>query len=304
MRSRQNLIVTTTQENATIRKVWDQQSIWSQSANRLKASVETARSRALVLVVAAAVLGAASAQVMDWNPRLGAVLAFVAALAAGLSPLLAHRGGPGPMSDWIRTRAVSEALKGEVYTCLAGVGPYAERASGAALLAERAHGFRVDATDLVRHTDGISAEVRPLPPVVDLDTYVDRRLRRQIDSYYRPRAAWMRSRVEFFAKTELVFGAAGALVAAAAGAFAIGGLAAWTGVIASVSIAVTAHATARRYTYQHLEFLRTAEELERLLDRRTEDPSRHGESAEPFVAKCEHVISIQNEAWMIRWSVG
>ncbi|MFD3729062.1 DUF4231 domain-containing protein [Streptomyces sp. NPDC058671] len=296
--------MTTTQENASIRKVWDQQSVWSQSANRLKTSVETARSRALVLAVAAAGLGTASAHVMDWNARLGAVLAFIAALAAGLSPLLAQRGGPGLMSDWIRTRAVSEALKGEVYTCLAGVGPYAERASSTVLLAERARGFHVDATDLVRHTTGISAEVRPLPPVVDLDTYVDRRLRRQIDLYYRPRAAWMQNRVELFAKTELAFGAAGVLVAAAAGAFTIGGLAAWTGVIASVSIAVTAHATARRYAYQHLEFLRTAEELERLLDRWTADPSPTGESADAFVSKCEHIISIQNEAWMIRWTVG
>ncbi|WP_432086420.1 MULTISPECIES: DUF4231 domain-containing protein [unclassified Streptomyces] len=301
---RQNLIVTMTQENATIQKVWDQQSIWSQSANRLKVSVETARSRALVLAVAAAVLGTASAQLMDWNARLGAALAFTAALAAGLSPLLAQRGGPGLMSDWIRTRAVSEALKGEVYACLAGVGPYADRASGAVLLAERASGFCVDATDLVRYTAGISAKARPLPPVVDLETYVDRRLRHQIDSYYRPRAAWMQNRVELFTKTELAFGIMGVLVAAAAGAFALGDLAAWTGVIASVSIAVTAHATARRYTYQHLEFLRTAEELKRLLDRWTADSSTIGESADAFVSKCEHIISIQNEAWMIRWTVG
>ncbi|MFB7837476.1 DUF4231 domain-containing protein [Streptomyces sp. NPDC056056] len=296
--------MTVTQEQATMQQVWDQQSVWSQSANRLKKAVETARSRALGLAVTAAVLGTAASQLMDWSAWLGTTLAFVAALTAGLSPLLAHRGGPARMSDWIRTRALSEALKGEIYTCLAGVGPYADRTAAPTILADRARHFRMDAADLVRHTAGVSPVTRPLPPVADMDSYVDHRLRRQIDTYYRPKAAWMQARVDLFGKVELTFGAVGALLAAAGGAFTIGGLAAWAGVIASVSIAVTAHAIAQRYTYQHLEFLRTAEELQQLLDRWTADPASTGEGAEAFVAQCEHVISIQNEAWMIRWTVG
>ncbi|MGW4298507.1 DUF4231 domain-containing protein [Streptomyces sp. NPDC004646] len=304
MSVRQNLSVTVTQEQATIQQVWDQQSVWSQSANRLKKSVEKARSRALALAVTAAVLGTAAAQVMHRATWLGAMLAFVAALAAGLSPLLARRGGPNLMSDWIRTRAVSEALKGEVYTCLSGVGPYADRGSAAGLLVECAGRFRRDATDLLRHTTGVSAEVRPLPPVVDVDSYVAHRLRRQIDTYYRPKAAWMQGRVERFGRVELAFGAVGALLAAAAGSFKIGGLAAWSGVIASVAIAVTAHSAAQRYTYHHLEFLRTAEELQQLLDQWMAGPVPTDDGAATFVSQCEHVISIQNEAWMIRWTVG
>ncbi|MFI5852540.1 DUF4231 domain-containing protein [Streptomyces parvulus] len=296
--------MTATQGQATIQQVWDQQSVWSQSANRLKRSVERARSGALALAVTAAVVGMAASQVMSWSTWLGTTLAFVAALAAGTSPLLAHRSGPVRMGDWIRTRAISEALKGEVYTCLAGVGPYAYRPNAAALLANRARDFRRDAADLLRHTSGVSQVSRPVPPVFDMDTYVDHRLRRQIETYYRPKAAWMQGRVELFGKAELAFGALGALLAAAAGAFTISDLAAWAGVIASVSIAVTAHVTAQRYAYQHLEFLRTAEELQHLLDRWTANPTVTAEGAETFLSQCEHVISIQNEAWMIRWTVG
>ncbi|MET9951154.1 DUF4231 domain-containing protein [Streptomyces sp. NPDC006339] len=296
--------MTVTHENVTMRQVWDQQSVWSQSANKLKRSVETARSRALALAVAAAILGTAAAQTMDWQTWLGTSFAFLAALTAGMSPVLAHRAGPGRMSDWIRTRAVSEALKGEVYTCLAGVGPYEDAENGAALLAERARRFRVDAADLVRHTTGITAEARPLPPVTGIDTYVDLRLRRQIDTYYRPKAALMHRKVELLGKVEVAFGAAGALLAAAAGAFSLGGLAAWTGVIASVSIAVTAHGIAQRYAYQQLEFLRTAEELQQLLDAWQAETTPSTEASGAFVSRCEHVISIQNEAWMIRWTVG
>ncbi|NYV74120.1 DUF4231 domain-containing protein [Streptomyces sp. UH6] len=287
-----------------MQQVWDQQSVWSQSADRLKRLVETSRSRALALAVAAAVLGTAASQVMSRNTWLGTGLAFVAALAAGMSPLLARRGGPTQMSDWIRTRAVSEALKGEVYTCLSGAGPYADRANAAAVLMERADGFRANAADLVRHTAGVAPRSRALPPVSDVDTYIEHRLRQQIETYYRPKAAWMQSRVDLLGKVELAFGAVGALLAAAAGAFSVGGLAAWAAVIASVSITVTAHATAQRYAYQHLEFLRTTEELQRLLDRRRTGPAPTGESTGVFVSQCEHVISIQNEAWMIRWTVG
>lgn len=296
--------MTVTQEHVAIQKVWDQQSVWSQSANRLKTSVEAARSRALALAVTAGVLATAAAQAMDWNAGVGTALAFVAALAAGAAPLLAHRGGPGRLSDWIRARAVSEALKGEVYTCLAGVGPYRDRERAVTLLTDRVDAFRRDATDLVRHTAGLSPKSRPLPPVVDVDSYVEHRLRRQIDTYYRPKAAWMQARVELLGKVELALGGLGALLAAAAGAFAIGGLAAWVGVAASITVAVTAHGIAQRYAYQHLEFLRTAEELERLLDRWAADAERSEDASAEFVAKCEHVVSIQNEAWMIRWTVG
>ncbi|MFJ2932227.1 DUF4231 domain-containing protein [Streptomyces sp. NPDC087219] len=296
--------MTVTHEHMTMQQVWEQQSIWSQSANKLKRSVETARSRALALAVAAAALGTAAAQTMDWNARLGTALAFIAALAAGMSPVLAQRAGPGRMSDWIRTRAVSEAFKGEVYTCLAGVGPYEDRERRATLLAERTSRFRVDATDLVRHTTGIAPEARTLPPVVGIDTYIDLRLRRQIDMYYRPKAVLMHRKVELFSKVELAFGAAGALLAAAAGTFSIGGLAAWGGVIASASIAISAHGIAQRYAYQQLEFLRTAEELQQLLSGWRTETTPSTEAAGAFVSKCEHVISIQNEAWMIRWTVG
>jgi hypothetical protein len=162
----------------------------------------------------------------------------------------------------------------------------------------------VDGADLLRHTAGISAQVRSLPPVTDIDSYIAHRLRRQIDTYYRPKAAWMQRRVETLGRVELALGVLGVLLAAAAGVLTAGGPAVWVGVAATVSIAVTAHGIAQRYAYQHLEFSRTAEELQQLLDHWTTDPGRTNESAGLFVAKCEHVISIQNEAWMIRWTVG
>ncbi|GGP32014.1 DUF4231 domain-containing protein [Streptomyces melanogenes] len=294
-----------TQDESAIAAVWDQQNVWSRSADRLKKAVEGARGKALLLAILAAVLGTGSAQAMGRNEAAGKALAFAAALAAGAAPLFAQRGGASRLSDWIRVRAVSEALKAEVYTCLARVGPYRDLAGAGALLAERGRAYRTDGGDLIRYTAGITALQRPLPPVTDLDSYVEHRLRRQIETYYRPKAEWMRRKVVLAGRVELALGGLAAALAAAAGVFSVGGLAAWVPVVASVSVALTAHAIAQRYSYQQLEFMRTAEELERLSVRWEGVPGGvTPEAAEAFVAECEHVISIQNEAWMIRWTVG
>ncbi|KUM78123.1 DUF4231 domain-containing protein [Streptomyces curacoi] len=296
--------MTQTSQDSVTAAVWDQQSIWSQSADRLKASVGRARLWALALGTAAAALGAAASQAMGWNSLLGKALAFAAAAAAGTAPVVALRGGPNRLSDWTRLRAVSEALKTEVYTYLAGVGAYRDAASAPALLAERSRRYRSDAVNLVHYTAGVSARQRPVPAVVDADSYVEHRLRRQITSYYRPKAQAMHRKVRFVERTELALGCFGGVLAAASGAFSVDWVAAWVAVVASISIAVTAHAVAQRYAYQHLEFTRTAEELERLLERWTTATERSEDFTDAFVSECEGVISIQNEAWMIRWTVG
>jgi hypothetical protein len=296
--------VTGIAEDAAVSSVWDQQSIWSQSANRLKASVGRARASALALGIAAAAFGTAASQTMGWNSLVGKVLAFAAAVAAGAAPVLAQRGGPTRLGDWTRLRAVSEALKAEVYTCLAGVGPYRTASSPSALLAERSRELRSSGLDLVRYTTGIAPRPRTVPAVVDADTYVARRLRQQITTYYRPKVEEMRRKVRFVEGVELLLGCSGAVLAAAAGIFSGQQAAAWVAVVASVSTATTAHAVAQRYAYQQLEFTRTTQELERLLERWDRIPEASAEFADEFVAECEGVISIQNEAWMIRWTVG
>lgn len=199
---------------------------------------------------------------------------------------------------------MSEALKTEVYAYLAGVGAYRNAASASALLAERNRRYRSDAANLVNYTTGVSARRRSMPAVADADSYVEHRLRQRVTSYYRPKAQAMHRKVRFVERTELALGCFSGVLAAASGAFAVEVLAAWVAVVASVSIAVTAHAVAQRYAYQQLEFTRTAEELERLLERWTMAADRSEDFTDAFVSECEGVISIQNEAWMIRWTVG
>ncbi|NLU76215.1 DUF4231 domain-containing protein [Streptomyces sp. HNM0575] len=289
---------------AAISAVWDQQSVWSQAAGRLKAQVVRARVAALALGLAAAALGTAASQALMWSESAGRALAFAAAAAAGCAPLAARRGGPDTVSEWIRVRAVSEALKAESYVCMAGAGAYRGNEAAGELLRERARGFVADGGDLLRHTTGITPEERPVPGVRDEESYAELRLRRQLEGYYRPRAAYMRRKVGLHERIEFALGGLGAVMAAVAATWGVERLAAWVAVAASAGVAVTAHALAQRYAYQQLEFTRTAEELERLLEGWSAGAERAPEAADRFVAECEHVISVQNEAWMIRWTVG
>jgi hypothetical protein len=75
---------------------------------------------------------------------------------------------------------------------------------------------------------------------------------------------------------------------------------AWAAVVTTGVAAVTAHVAAERYEFLWIEYSRTANELRRLLDRRT---SADGLplTGEDLVTECEHVISVQNEAWMATW---
>jgi hypothetical protein len=75
-------------EDGQVEALWRQQSIWSQTANRMKASIGRARSAALALTVGGAVLATLAAQLPAGQARAGSVLAVAAAVGVGLVPVL------------------------------------------------------------------------------------------------------------------------------------------------------------------------------------------------------------------------
>src|SRR3954468_2753261 len=61
-----------------VRSVWEDQSVWSQTANLLKARLDHHRSTMLALTVASAVLTTLAAQILSWSPSGSKVLALSA----------------------------------------------------------------------------------------------------------------------------------------------------------------------------------------------------------------------------------
>ncbi|MCZ4607918.1 DUF4231 domain-containing protein [Streptomyces sp. Lzd4kr] len=291
-----------TQVSEALSDAWVQQATWSKAADRQKRQIGRARFSALLCFVLAALLGTASAQAAGAHRTVAQWLAFGAALAAGAVTVVNGRTGQRQIQDWTRLRSVSESFKAEVYACLAGVGRY--RTPDAVVALHRVvHDIRGEAADLLHHLTDIPVDsTRALPDVRGIDSYLRVRVRGQIDGYYRPRAQRMGRRLRAVHRTELSLGVLAVLLGAGSGAFQVEAAAAWVAVVSTVSATVVAYATAAKYEYQELEFLRTADELERILAdwRLTGDRTPSAEDA--MVDRAERVISVLNDTWMVKWS--
>lgn len=286
-------------EDGQVEELWRQQSIWSQTANRMKASIGHARSAALVLTVGGAVLATLAARLPAGQARAGSVLAIAAAVGVGLVPLLRPRCSGRVLRDWTRARSVSEALKSEIYLYLARAGDYRgeDRDRRLRMCTDR---VRQQAADLLRHSVDIKPAQRGPPDVNDYASYLRVRVDGQVDGYYRPKARQMQMRLSQFRRVEVVLAVAGVLLGALAASLAGVGLGAWVAVVTTISASIAAHVGATRYEYQLIEYLRTADELSRL--RRDAAVTTSPAELDQLVVQCERIISIQNEGWMAKLS--
>jgi SMODS and SLOG-associating 2TM effector domain 1/Protein of unknown function (DUF4231) len=277
--------------------LWRQQSVWSQTADRMKSRIERARLAALLLVVAAAIAGTSAAALSDVAPSIGKVLAGVAAAASAALPFLRPAWSGKRLKDWTRARSVSEALKTDVHLWLAGARPYGNDPH-AYELRKRTDALRVDAADLVRYQTGITAVDRGLPAVSSVATYFAVRVAGQIDGYYARKAEFIQRRIKLFRVIEIALSAAGAVMGTITAVFG-GPFAAWIAVVATIGTALSVHVSATRYEFQLIEFLRTAERLRQLKSRSEEAGLTHQQLLR-LVRKGEDVISVENQGWMAK----
>jgi hypothetical protein len=282
--------------------LWQRQSVWSQSADRLKSRISRSRVTALSLIIAGAVLGTLSSQVIDSQATLGRVLAAGAAVALALAAVAGRGSAPQVVREWTRLRSVSEAIKADVYRYLAHATPFRSESRDEVAL-QRLDELVDGVPDIVKHITGIDPIDRPLPAVTDIASYLEARVLQQISRYYQPKAREMARRVRFARALEMVLSAVGATLAAIVAVFPSAGVTAWIGVLTTIATAVAAHAGASRYEYQQIEFTRTADELERLVARRTVNGAGQLDDDE-FIQASERVIAIQNEAWMAKLGMG
>ena len=276
-------------------RAWNQQSVWSQTANRMKAGLERNRLYVLGLTIAAALLSA-GAVAADVTSGVGKVLAGAGAVAIGVAGLL--RGGTSHQSvqDWTRARSVSEAMKSEVYIYLAGVCHYRDGDPGAELDL-RVEAIERDGEGLERFRLGIVPVQRALPTIDGVDSYLDIRVGGQIDDYYEPQALKQQGKLTFYRSVEAVLAVCGIVLAAVGAGLEHDSLVVWVPVLTTIGATVTAHVAAERFEFLLIEYLRTAAELGRLRDR---SGSAAALSDDDLVKRAEHVISVQNEGWMAK----
>jgi SMODS and SLOG-associating 2TM effector domain 1/Protein of unknown function (DUF4231) len=273
---------------ANLEHAWSEQSIWSQVADRLKKSLQKRRRVAAILAITGAVSAAVAAG-LGLSTGAGKVFAFLSAATLGVGTIVQAMIGPDAVRDWTRARSVAEAIKSEVFLTLAGF--------GAADFEAEMQRIAVDGADLTEHRAGLRPEKRHLPPVQDTGTYFTERVTQQIDEYYQKRVDQLTITLSRYRAAEIALGVIGVLLGAAAGTWELDTMAMWVPVVTTVAAAVVAHAAAERYSFQLVEYTRTAAELGRIL-------AKAGAAAtlsdEQRVRRAEEVISIQNEGWMIK----
>lgn len=282
-----------------VEELWRQQSVWSQTANRMKASIGRARSAALSLTVGGAALATLATRLSATQTAASSALAITAAVSVGLVPVLRPWFTGRVLRDWTRARSVSEALKGEIYLYLARAGDY-KGEDRDRQLRETTDRAQQQGADLLRYSIATLPVQRALPKVNDYTSYLSVRVDGQIDDYYRPRARNLQQRLHQYRGVELALAVVGVVLGALAASRAEWGLGAWIAVVTTISAAIAAHVGAIRYEYQLIEYLRTADELKRL--RREAAVATSPTAVDQLVIRCERVISIQNEAWMAKLS--
>jgi hypothetical protein len=287
----------TTPEARQLTEAWAQQRIWSKAANLLKQRIDQARRGALLLGIATAVLAVAADQSGGLSMPAGRALSASAAVTAGLATLLQRRASTEQIRDWTRARSASEGLKTEIYSYLAGgaayTGPDRDQHLGA-----NSRSIIEAVSDLRRHTLGIEPDSKHIPAIHNVDSYIALRVNDQLNNYYTKKAAIYDTRVRRFRTVGDLLGITAVVLAAAAAAFQVGGLAAWVPVVITIGTSVAAYVAAARYDHQIVEFLRTSQRLDHLRKAYLENP---GSSAADFIDACEAAISIENQGWMAHW---
>ena len=288
------------QDVDVVQRAWADHRVWSQTANRLKGRIGSARVIGLWLTILAAVAaaGAATASRQDVT-GVARALSAVAAISAGIATgVVRGRTSTNAIRDWTRARSASEGLKSEVYKRLAGSSQYSGDDPDARLAAQH-RAIVAAVADLAPHTLAVEVASSAPPTVTDLASYIERRVDDQIDTYYRPRAALYHRRARRLRLAGDVLGVVAVVIAGIATVVDASDLdlATWVPVVTTIGAAVVAHIAASRYDHQIIEFLRTAEQLEDL-----RDVVRPSLTTAEFVDACESVISVENQAWMARWA--
>jgi hypothetical protein len=296
-----------------IEQAWNEYRGWARRARSLEAKTGRWNLWAMVMLVATAVLSAASgyfgANPAGWLPAWTAdkefvrALACAAAVASALSLYVGRQAlAVGAESGWLRARATAEAIKSECFRFAAGVGDYApdkaSEAEAATAFIERrkALAARAAGDSLTPEDDPAGPagdDRRPSRPMTD-QWYVSQRIDGQIEFY----KTGQEKNENAYQRLQLASFAAGAVIAAVSAVAAVYGaqLAAWTGALTTAGAAVGAYGLAERQKYLAASYAAMKANLERTKERYAVG----GVTLQALVTAAEDLMESEHAAWIDR----
>lgn len=285
----------------------DRQCLWSNTANALKSSVDFARWSTFLASVSGALFATVASQLDQPRPRL--YMAIAGAVVLAVTSFLSARFLSGShVTNWVRARAASEALKRAAYKYAASAAPYSDPATRDAQLNKERNRIEQDVDDLaglqVRTTEPGSS------PRVDLarDDYVKHRVRQQIDGYYLPKVETYWKTARTLRAAELVLSLLATVITAVvgvAGKEVLGfkfDFVAITAVLTTIAGAILAHIEASRYDFLVTAYRATARRLANEVAEVNNPNTLAPDEWSALVDRCETIISEENANWLAKWS--
>ncbi len=290
-------------ESQSLETAWDRHRRWSAGADREKKSLTSWRRTALVLGSIGAVLETGAAQAKTFG-LLGAVpmaLALSGALALALvSVIIPWKLGKDSERRWIRARSISEKLKSEIHQYLARAVRYRAADRDDQLRNRCGEAVSRD-EDLAAMIANVTPVAKSVPSITGIDDYVELRVTKQIDEYYKPAARREADAAQAFRNYQFGLALFATLLGVVAGVTDSMGISAWVAVVTTIAGSVAAHSAAGRYDYLSISYTSTASHLEDLRDEfqsKAVDGRYSDADVDAFVGSCESTISVENQAWM------
>jgi hypothetical protein len=295
-----------TNEMTAMAETADRQSLWSSTADVLKRRAEIARWVTLAFSILGALLAAIASQLND-PPRMYFVLAG-AVLLAVVSYVTSTFLGGAQITDWLRARTASEALKREAYKYATSVTPYDDPLKRDAALNMERDRIERDVEDLLASAVS-SAKAGSAPrDKLSRDEYLAGRVREQIDRYYLPRANANKKIAVSLRWVQFSLAMAATIITANVGVagkelFGIKfDFAALTAVLTTIAGAVLAHAEATRCDFLVMTYRATAKRLSAEMANTGDVNALSAEQWSEFVNRCEAIISDENTSWAAKWT--
>ena len=283
----------------------DRQSLWSSTADVLKRRVEIARWVTFAFSILGALLAAIASQLND-PPRMYFALAGAALLAVVSFVTSTFLGGE--ITNWLRARTASEALKREAYKYATSVTPYDDPLKRDAALNMERDRIERDVEDLLASAVS-SAKAGSAPrDKLSRDEYLAGRVRGQIDRYYLPRANANKKIAASLRWAQFSLAMAATIITANVGVagkepFGIKfDFAALTAVLTTIAGAVLAHAEATRADFLVMTYRATAKRLSAEMANTGDVNALSAEQWSEFVNRCEAIISDENTSWAAKWT--
>jgi hypothetical protein len=284
------------------------QAAWSVTANRLKAIVDRARWTTFGLSILGAVLATVASQLQEGSDRKA--VAIAGAIVLSVATFINLRfGSTDRSSAWAKARAAAEGLKREVFKFVAGAAPYDVSATADGLLEAESAKIEDGVTALTNElVESPKAGSAPTSPISHAD-YIQRRVRGQIDGFYRPKADRFRVLAARLRVVEMVFALLAAVLTAVVGVlkkypvtnFRFD-LAALTSIFTTIGATVLAHIQAERYDFLVTTYRATARRLEQALLDIREPPPLAPADWSAFVERCESIIAAENQSWVAKFA--